>query len=115
MVSGFHNVRQEMPMNLRGRAKAFVASEQLRGELVRIFQLWEEALHRSGGPFLFGAFSVADCMYMPVLSRLRTYGVETPTGLQPYVEAMWGQPSVARWATLAQGEPAIPMYDDALG
>ena len=54
-------------------------------------------------------------MFMPVLSRLRTYRVETPTGLQPYVEAMWGQPSVARWATLAQGEPAIPMYDEALG
>jgi glutathione S-transferase len=115
MVSGFHSVRQEMPMNLRGRAKAFVASAQVQGELVRIFQLWEEALHRSGGPFLFGAFSVADCMFMPVLSRLRTYRVETPTGLQPYVEAMWGQPSVARWATLAQGEPAIPMYDEALG
>ena len=115
MVSGFHSVRQEMPMNLRGRAKAFVASEQVQGELVRIFQLWEEALHRSGGPFLFGAFSVADCMYMPVMSRLRTYGVETPTGLQPYVGAMWGQPSVARWAALAQGEPAIPMYDEALG
>jgi len=115
MVSGFHRVRREMPMNLRGRAKSFVPSEQVKGELARIFQLWEEALHRSEGPFLFGAFSVADCMYMPVLSRLRTYGVETPTAMQPYVEAMWEQPSVVRWATLAQDEPAIPMYDEALG
>ena len=115
MMSGFQAVRQEMPMNQRGRAKAFVTSEQAQGELARIFQIWEEALHRSGGPFLFGAFSVADCMYMPVLSRLRTYGVGTPTGLQPYVEAMWGQPSVARWTLLAQAEPAIPMYDEALG
>jgi glutathione S-transferase len=115
MMSGFHRVRQEMPMSLRGRAKGFAPSEQAQGELARIFQLWEEALDRSGGPFLFGAFGVADCMYMPVLSRLRTYGVGAPTGLQSYVDAMWGQPSVARWATLAQGEPAIPMYDEALG
>jgi len=114
MISGFHRVRQEMPMNLRGRAKSFVASKQVQGELARIFQLWEEALDRSGGPFLFGAFSAADCIYMPVLSRLRTYGVETPTGIQPYVEAMWGQPSVIRWATLALDEPAIPMYDEVL-
>jgi glutathione S-transferase len=114
-MSGFQTVRQEIPMNQRGRAKAFVTSEQAQGELARIFQFWEDPLYRSGGPFLFGAFSVADCMYMPVLSRLRSYGVATPTGLQPYAEAMWGQPSVARWAILAQPDPAIPMHDEALG
>ena len=52
MASGFHEVRHAMPMNVRGRAKGFVPSAQVQSELARIFQLWEEALDRSGGPFL---------------------------------------------------------------
>ena len=43
----------------------------------------------TGGGFLFGRFSVADCMYAPVVSRFRTYGVALPRAVQAYMDRMW--------------------------
>lgn len=42
----------------------------------RVQAIWRESLDASGGPFLFGAFSIADAMFAPVATRFVTYGVE---------------------------------------
>ena len=44
-------------------------------DLRRIDAMWTEALAQSGGPFLFGAFSVVDAYFAPVCSRIRTYAL----------------------------------------
>ena len=71
MHSSYASLRKEMPMNVRRRIKLEDISEQTKGEVVRILQLWAEARarHGSAGPFLFGTFGAADIFYAPVVSR----------------------------------------------
>ena len=71
-------------------------------------------LTASGGPFLFGDFGIADCMYLPVVTRFQTYGVPLSGKTEAYANALWAQPSVAKWATLAEQSIAIPKYDALL-
>ncbi|MEM1409261.1 MAG: glutathione S-transferase C-terminal domain-containing protein, partial [Pseudomonadota bacterium] len=64
----------------------------VRKDLTRIFQLWSEARSdfARDGPFLFGDFSIADAMYAPVVSRIRTYGpVQLFNPLSDYTDAVW--------------------------
>ncbi|MEM7433740.1 MAG: glutathione S-transferase family protein [Myxococcota bacterium] len=111
MSAGFLNVRGEMPMNCRGRASAFEPSADTQREIDRIFDIWNASLTTSPGAFLFGGFGIADCMYMPVLSRFRTYGVALPEPVQAWASHMWAHPAVEEWAELAQRSPSVPHYD----
>jgi len=61
-----------------------------------------------GGPFLFGAFSIADAMYAPVVSRFRTYGVACDTVCSAYMEAVWNLPAMQQWIEGARQQPAPP-------
>ena len=74
MHAGFHSLRGECPMDLRLRSHVSV-SEATSEDLRRIAQLWAGLLARSGGPFLLGAWSIADAFYTPVATRLRSYGL----------------------------------------
>jgi len=114
MSTGFLNVRNEMPMNYRGRASGFSPSDEAAREIDRMFDIWNASLSTSPGPFLFGDFSIADCMHAPVLSRFRTYGVSLQGQVAAWEERMWQQPSVAKWTTLAEQSIAVPKYDAAL-
>ena len=67
------------------------------------------------GPFLLGAFSIADCMYFPVASRFRTYGVRLPDFAQAYSAALFALPEAQELEELAKAAPAIPEYDSSLG
>ena len=53
-------------------------SAALEADIKRIAAIWRETRARfgQGGPFLFGAFTNADAMYAPVVTRFRTYGVD---------------------------------------
>ena len=114
MVSGFAAMRNELSCHLFGRVKSFSPSEAARADIERVFEIWNEKLEASGGPFLFGRFSIADAMYYPVLTRFRTYGVTLPGSLSPYAEALEAQPAVRALVTVASTAPRIPVYDDYL-
>jgi len=79
-----------------------------------VFELWQDALERSGGPFLFGPFGIADAMFYPVRTRFRSYGVPIPAGLAPYLRALDELPAVRALIECARTAPAIPAYDDYL-
>lgn len=111
MASSFSAVRAEMSCHVYGKADGFVPSAQARQQVHRVFELWAECLRRSGGPFLFGAFTIADCMYFPMLTRFRTYGVRVPTELGDYADALWGHPSVRALLDVARSAPSLPAYD----
>lgn len=113
MLSGFANVRTHLSSHLFGRlAKPLALDSVTRREVDRVFEIWEEALARSGGPFLFGRFSIADCMYYPVRGRFRSYGVTIPKTLEPYAAALDDAPAVRALVDVARGAPRIPVYDD---
>lgn len=116
MATGFHAVRTEMPMNGRARSlKPSVLSSAAKDEVERITQVWTASLQALGGPYLFENFTIADCMYFPVLSRFRTYGVELSGDALEYSKTIWDHPIVKEWEKLASQSVAIPKYDALLG
>jgi glutathione S-transferase len=114
MHSGFSSLRNAMSMNLRARARVTPKSPEIERDLARIFDIWHASLSSSGGPFLLGELSIADCMYFPVASRFRTYGVALPVDAQAYSEALFALPFVKELEELARTSPAIPEYDAQL-
>jgi len=114
MVSGFSAMRNELSCHLFGRVPSFKPSEAARTDIERVFEIWNDKLDASGGPFLFGRFTIADAMYFPVLTRFRTYGVDLPRSLVRYAEALESQPAVRALIAVAATAPRIPVYDDYL-
>ncbi|HEY0134169.1 MAG TPA: glutathione S-transferase family protein [Nannocystis sp.] len=98
MHGGFPDLRREMPMNLRARIER-APSAAVQADIDRIVALWSDCRTRfgAGGPYLFGEFSIVDCMYAPVVTRFRTYGVELDAGAQAYCEAMLARPDMRAW------------------
>jgi len=111
LVSGFRAIRGELSSHLFGRVKGFQPSADARAEIDRVFELLRESLARSGGPFLFGRFGIADAMYFPMLGRFRTYGVEMPPDIAAYAEAVDAVPAVRALVETARSAPRLALYD----
>jgi|SRR5579872_799281 len=75
MHSSFASLRGECPMDLKLRTEVDL-SEATHQDIRRIVALWSGLLQRFGGPFLVGAWSIADACYTPVATRFRSYGVK---------------------------------------
>lgn len=114
MATGFQNLRTHMSCHLFGRVPGYAPDGATSHEIARVFELWLEALDRSGGPFLFGPFGIVDAMYYPVRTRFRTYGVRIPERLAPYVAALDALPAVRELERVARSAPRIPVYDEYL-
>lgn len=112
MSSNFFNLRRNMSCHVFARVPGFVPNGPTRVEILRAFELMQQSLAASGGPFLFGNFGIVDAMFFPVLTRFATYGIDLPPGLRPYAETMQASPAVAAWRELARQAPSIPVYDD---
>jgi glutathione S-transferase len=106
MHSGFPDLRQQLPMDFVRRKPLPELREATKAQIARIVSAWADALERHGrsGGFLFGRFSIADCMYAPVVSRFRTYGVALPAIVQAYCEHIWALPAMRDWEKAAQAE-----------
>ena len=112
MAAGFHNVRDQLSTHFFARAPARELRAATYSEVKRIQEIWRSCLAKYGGPFLFGRFSIADCMYYPVITRFRTYSVEIPEDLLPYCTAVEALPEVKEMLKLASVAPRIPPYDE---
>jgi glutathione S-transferase len=108
MHAGFAALRTHMPMDVRGRypdkGAAAAARPDVHADITRIHALWADCLATSGGPFLFGDFSIADAFYAPVVTRFRTYGVALSPQLAAYSDAVFGLPGMRAWIAAAQAE-----------
>lgn len=105
MHSGFQSLRGECPMDLTRVTKADL-SEATRANVRRLVQLWSGLLARSGGPFLFGDWTIADAFFTPVATRFRGYGVKPSdhgdTGAAgQYVERLLENPDFLAWEKAA--------------
>ena len=107
MHSGFAALRAEMPMEIGGSYPGLGFSDAARRDRDRILGIWEDCLARSGGEgrFLFGARSIADAFYAPVVSRFETYGVELAAPLRAYADAVLALPEMVSWRAAAEVEP----------
>lgn len=106
MHSGFGDLRNELPMMFAQEGLSATPSEGCTFNIMRIQSIWEETreTYGQGGRFLFGAFSIADAFYAPVVSRFRTYGVKLDGPAADYAAMMWELPSMQQWFKGAQAE-----------
>ncbi len=106
MHSSYFALRRQLPMNVRKRVEGLEVSPEARADIVRILGLWAEARARfgKGGPFLFGAFSAADIIYAPVVSRFISYGVPVPGFAVAYMQAVWEHEWMQNWIHAAEAE-----------
>ena len=115
MHSSFAHLRRELPMNVRRSYPPKELTEQVRGEINRIMQLWAQARARFGGTgdYLFGDWCAADIMFAPVVTRFITYGVRVPPFAGTYMKAVLSHPHVTEWIDAAQDEPwVIEQYEN---
>ena len=115
MHAGFQALRQACPMNLSRRFKPRDFGPDVTANVERLSALWAEARHAFGqdGPFLYGAFSAADAMYAPVVTRLDTYQIDVNAETRAYMDAVLAHPAFVAWRTAALEEPwHVPHYEE---
>lgn len=106
MHSGFTALRSSLPMNLKGHFPAFKVWSRAQADIARVTHLWNDCIGRWGGPYLFGPTrTMADAMYAPVCTRLRTYDVRVDPVSQAYCDTIFAMPEMAEWIALARQEP----------
>ena len=117
MHSGFGALRNHCGMNIEaslpeiGR-KLLAEQPDVADDLARIVQMWEQQFRENGGPFLFGAFSIADAYYAPVCSRIKTYALPVPAAVQAYVERIHALPAMQAWVADALAEHDFIEFDE---
>lgn len=102
MHSGFLALRAECPMDIRSR-HSHRLSVPGQFDLDRIGAIWRQQLG-SGGPFLFGEWSLADAMFAPVVTRIRSYGLPVAPECQGYCERVLNHPWMRAWCERAECE-----------
>ncbi|HXP12269.1 MAG TPA: glutathione S-transferase family protein [Stellaceae bacterium] len=109
MHAGFLDLRRHLPMNMRGSFPNRGLTPEAQADCNRITALWRDCRKRfrAKGGFLFGSFSIADAMYAPVVSRLRTYAIELEDDAAAYCEAVEQWPAYQEWLASARKEPMI--------
>jgi glutathione S-transferase len=112
MHAGFAALRAAMPMNCRARYPGKGRNAAVDVDIARIEAIWGDCLKRYGGPYLFGAFSIADAMYAPVVSRFRTYDVKLAGALQQYSQAVLDLPEMKAWYAAGGAEPEFLAEDE---
>ncbi len=105
MHSGFAALRRDMPMDVRSSKPGQGHTADALGDARRVLAIWREQLAASSGPFLFGAFSIADAMFAPVTTRFTTYGVDLDATCRAYCDAVAALPAFCAWKQDAAAEP----------
>ncbi len=115
MHAGFRGLRQNMWMNLGRDFSGLGRTPEALADVARIERLWAEAhrLFGAGGPYLFGsAFTVADIMYAPVVTRFLTWRPEISAASKAYSDAVRAHPLIVEWYHGANQEPSDWLIDE---
>ncbi len=106
MHSGFFTIRELLPMNCRAIDRKVPMTAELKKEISRIDILWTSlrSKHAALGPWLFGEFSIADCMFAPVVFRFTTYNVPVSENSSEYMKHVLSNQKVQQWLKQAKKE-----------
>jgi glutathione S-transferase len=109
MHSGFGALRSQMAMCIRERVDVRPWSKALDADIGRVVRIWDESRRRfgTGGAFLCGRFSIADCFYGPVAFRFQTYAVGVDGVAGAYLETLLAHPFMQEWQPAALAETTI--------
>jgi len=117
MHSGFSAMRGAFGMNIEASLPAvgqrvLAENAAARADLARMIQLWQEALAGSGGPFLFGDYSIADAYFAPVVMRMRTYALPVPADVAAYCDRAVAAKGTAAWIRDALAEKEFLQFEE---
>ena len=119
MHSGFQNLRQRMPMNIRASLPGRGMNAEVQRDVDRIVALWQECRQKygargdaPGSELLFGRFTIADAFFAPVAMRFTTYAVALPAAAAAYVAALRALPAVQDWMAAARRETGFVAGDE---
>jgi glutathione S-transferase len=116
MHTGFADLRQHMNMNIRGHFPGKGMTPEVAQDIERIQAIWRDCRARTahGGSYLFGAFSIADAFFAPVVSRFVTYAPALDDNARTYMQAVLALPTLQEWIAAAKAEtetiPAFEIY-----
>ncbi|NNF46596.1 MAG: glutathione S-transferase family protein [Desulfofustis sp.] len=114
MHSGFFQIRNLLPMNIRRHRAIDTISPDLAKEIERVCDIWKSCrqFYKGDGDFLFGSFSIADVMYAPMVLRFKSYLIEVGESEAEYMQSMLALTSLQEWidAALAE-EEVIDLYE----
>ena len=114
MHAGFPALRSACPMNLGRKYAPKDRGDAVARDVARFSEIVRQARERfgAGGPFLFGAFSAADAMYAPLVTRLDTYSIAIDATTRAYVDAILALPAFQEWRSAALKEEWIVDADE---
>jgi len=117
MHAGFRGLRAACPMNLRKRYAEIDRGELVAKDVARTTTILRQAIERYGkpsgqGPFLFGAFTAADAMYAPLVSRFQTYSIKVDPVIRSYMDAIFNHPAFVEWQKAAMENTQIVPHDE---
>ena len=114
MHSGFLPLRNECGMNLHRPVGAVTLSADAQANVARVQEIWTECRDRHGksGPYLFGAFTAADAMFAPVVTRLQTYSIAVPGPVRAYMDAVLDHPAFVEWQEAGMRESWVVAHDE---
>jgi glutathione S-transferase len=118
MHSGFADLRRLMPMDVVSRfSPPGRLPRGLAADIARIKAIWAHCRARFAphGPFLFGPFSIVDCMMAPVATRFVTHGVPVDGAVEDYVDSLMSWPDMVTWCDAASAEQNERETSGALG
>lgn len=114
MHSGFTAIRGAMPFNCRASGRRVDIDASTQREIHRVLELWRDCrtVHGRGGPWLFGRFTIADAMYVPVALRFITYSISLDAVTQSYVETVFHHAAVQEWIAAAKQETEVMISNE---
>jgi glutathione S-transferase len=114
MHAGFSALRSACPMNLGKKYPQRDRGDAVARDAARFEDIVAQGRGRfgQGGPFLFGAFSGADAMFAPLVTRLDTYSIPIGAPTRAYVDAVLALPSFQEWRMSALKETWIVNPDE---
>jgi glutathione S-transferase len=107
MHASFRALRDSCPMNIRRAYAGFEPDAAVWADLARIEALWAaaRAVHGGDGPWLFGAYCLADVFFAPVAARIATYGLQVGPAGAAYVAAHLADHAFLEWRAAALADP----------
>ena len=114
MHAGFRGLRSACPMNLGKIYAPRDRGPDVERDVDRITTIWRDARERfgAGGDFLFGAFSAADAMFAPVVTRFISYSIPVDPDIRHYMDAVIGTAAFQEWKDAALKETWVVAHDE---
>jgi glutathione S-transferase len=98
MHSGFNELRNRCSMTCGVLVRLKEFTPALDRDITRLNAVWNDGLHRFGGPFLAGdSFTAVDAFFAPVAFRIRSYGLHLDPAAAGYGARILGLSTMKEW------------------